>query len=407
MSRGTSRSLVVGVLGLVMALGVHAMGNAQALQFPSPLVGPGAPEVKRSEARKIRRGWDLLADGDTQAAAKKARKSGRSAAAALFRLQITLVRGSTDVRAELEATTQDHPDYAAAWLTRSVAAELAGDEAEALRAARRGAELWPHSMWRERVVTLHDRLVEQRVEDADELLGQGDPAAALAAVRVALELEPEHRKGRLVAARALLQQGEIEDAEAILVSLGGDSDALFMSGRIAERRQDWQNAMDLFAAVPQDSPGRDAALRRVKLRWRLTQLPAHVQEALASPRLTRAQLAVLLVDLMPRLETFSGGTVPVLSDIVDLPSHREVLTAVRLDLLEVDPLEHSFHPHRAARPREVVQAVEGLCHLLGLETPMWCQPGTVVSSSCTALAEPLTGEIMADLVLNLEQGESQ
>ena len=200
--------------------------------------------------------------------------------------------------------------------------------------------------------TLHDRLVEQRVEDADQLLEHGDPAAGLAAVRVALELDPEHRYGRLVAARALLAHGEAADAEAILVSLGRDPDALFISGSIAERRQDWQTAMDLFAAVPPDYPGRDAALRRVQLRWRLTQLPAHVQEALVSPRLTRSQLAVLLVDLMPQLETFSGGTVPVLSDIVDLPSHREILTAVRLDLLEVDPLEHSFHPHRVAEARE-------------------------------------------------------
>jgi len=110
---------------------------------------------------------------------------------------------------------------------------------------------------------------------------------------------------------------------------------------------------------------------------------------------------------MPQLEAFSGGSVPVLSDIVDLPSHREVLTAVRLDLLEVDPLEHRFHPRRVAEPHEVVQSVDGLCHLLGLETPQWCQSETVVSSSCTALAEPMTGEIMADLILNLEQGVSR
>jgi tetratricopeptide (TPR) repeat protein len=360
---------------------------------------------RRSEARRIDKAWKHLANGDAAAASRRARKAGDSPAARLLRTQITLVAATDDPLDELEALTRDLPKYAAAWLTLSVAAERGGAEALALEAARRGAELWPNELWTGHAQELSQRLVEQRFARAAEMLDGGDIERSLELIRIGLSLAPDHRQGKLLAAHALLADGQVEDAEMVLATLGGDPDALFLAGLIAEDRHDWQTAMDLFASLPADMPDRDAALERVQRRWRLVHLPPHIQRALSSPRLTRGQLAALMTGLAPQLDSIDGGSVPVLPDIVDDASQREILTAVRLQLIDVDPLERRFHPDREADPHEVRQAVDGLCHLLGVPAPVWCEPD-MLSSSCTALPDPLTGESVAELLLALELGAS-
>ena len=52
------------------------------------------------------------------------------------------------------------------------------------------------------------------------------------------------------------------------------------------------------------------------------------------------------------------------------------------------------------------RAVDGLCHLLGLDAPLWCDADTVVPSSCTALPDPVTGHSVAELVVALVEGEA-
>ncbi len=160
--------------------------------------------------------------------------------------------------------------------------------------------------------------------------------------------------------------------------------------------------MALYDSLPADHPERQGALRRAKRQWRLSHLPPCARTALSSPELTRSQLAILLVALAPQLESIGGSASPVLSDIVDLPCSRNIITAVRLDLLSSDSLEHRFFPNRTARGAEVRDAVDGLCHLLGLQAPVWCEePG----SGCTVLSEPVSGEQFTDAVMGLLETE--
>jgi tetratricopeptide (TPR) repeat protein len=381
------------------------VAEAQTLGFPMPTRGPGAPTVSRSDQRKIERAWTQLAEGKIAAARKRASRVKDPVVGHLLRDQITMVEGIDDARAALESLVTDNPEYAAAWLTLSVAGERSGDEARAWEAANRGLELWPVEEWQLRVDELRARWIDDRVSNAALELVAGDAEAALQTADLALALDPDQRDGLLVTARALVALEEVELAEVTLAALGSDPDALYLAGRIAEERADWQTAMDLYGSLPEVYPDRDAALLRAQLRWRRANFPSHVQEALASPDLTRAELAVVLVSSTPELEGLVGGTVPVLSDIIELPSHREILTAVRLELFEVDPFEHRFAPQRIATREEVHSAVEGLCHLLGLSTPVWCAPDDVVSSSCTTLADPVSGEETAALVMSLVQGE--
>lgn len=322
--------------------------------------------------------------------------------ARLLELQASLLDAPSDSVAGLADLTSAEPGYAAAWLTLSVAGERAGDEAVALAAARRGASLWDRQVWVERAKQLRQRFVDQRVAEGARQLEAGDAGTALELAERALVLEPGEHAAALLKARSLLALGRDADAEAALTLLGADPNGLLLSGRIAEQRQDWEAAMTLYDSLPADHPERQDALRRVKRQWRLSHLPPCARTALSSPGLTRSQVAILLVTLATQLETIGSSAPPVLSDIVDLPCSRHIITAVRLGLLSSDPLEHRFFPNRKAGGDEVRDAVDGLCHLLGLRAPVWCEePGP----GCTLLSEPLSGEQLADAVMRLLETE--
>lgn len=306
---------------------------------------------------------------------------------------------------DLLQLTDDLPDYASAWATLSIAAERADDEATALAAARRTASLWDRDRWSGRVRDLYQRWVDDRIADGNDRLANGDAESALELARRARELVPDERDATLLEARSLTELGRPDEAESILAPLANDPAALQIAAAIAEGRDDWMTAMDLYAALPADAEGRDAALRRVKLRWRLSVLPPYVHEAIASPDLTRSQLAAILVDLAPEIETLEGGKTPVLTDVVDLPMQREVLTAVRLGLMTADDLEPRFHPDRLATLDEVHTAIEALVHLVGWSEPVWCTED-MLSSDCIQLTNPVSGEALTDVVLRLAQGES-
>jgi hypothetical protein len=286
---------------------------------------------------------------------------------------------------DLLQLTDDLPDYASAWATLSIAAERADDEATALAAARRTASLWDRDRWSGRVRDLYQRWVDDRIADGNDRLANGDAESALELARRARELVPDERDATLLEARSLTELGRPDEAESILAPLANDPAALQIAAAIAE--------------------GRDAALRRVKLRWRLSVLPPYVHEAIASPDLTRSQLAAILVDLAPEIETLEGGKTPVLTDVVDLPMQREVLTAVRLGLMTADDLEPRFHPDRLATLDEVHTAIEALVHLVGWSEPVWCTED-MLSSDCIQLTNPVSGEALTDVVLRLAQGES-
>ena len=110
--------------------------------------------------------------------------------------------------------------------------------------------------------------------------------------------------------------------------------------------------------------------------------------------------------LLPEANAVGGGQVPLLSDIVELPSQREVLTAVRIGLLDVDRVEHLFHPERVVDPDEVRYALDRLNTLLGRKPPDWCAEDGPESSDCIELTSPVSGAAVADAVLRTAEGEA-
>jgi len=404
-----------------------------SMDFPSPAEGPGGPSLDKGQRRRIDKGWDALTRGD--AASARASATGVGSAGQLLALQASMIAGDQDPVPGLQGLAETAPGYAAAWLTLSVAAEGADNERLALDAAQRGAALWSDKRWMDRSTQLHQLWVDDRVDSAHRLYEAEEPAEALDTLAPALALEPDNRGAVLLEARLLIAVGEPDRAEAVLAVLPRDTEVIRMSGTIAEARGDlsaamriytslpddpeatllgasiaestgdWLSAMNLYSSLPDERPEKGPGLRAAQLRWRVSVMPEYVQEALASPDLDRGDLAVVLVTLTPKLETLGGGQVPLLSDIMRLASQREILTAVRLGLLDSDQLEHRFMPYQPVTEDETRTAIDRLTALLGLDPPRWCS--AFDDEPCTAMGTPISGEAVAGIVIGLVARDGQ
>lgn len=426
--------MAASVAALVALFGLAGCATAPAdvsqvrLDFPSPDTGPGRPELDKAARRNIDDGWQALLRSNASAAKTSATQAGMSPASRLLELQSEIVAGANPIQG-LEDLTGTAPDYAAAWLTLSVAAEGAGDEGLALRAAERGSDLWPESRWVDRSQSLRERWIDDRIETAGTLYDEGDPSGALTSLAPAIGLEPGNRNAVLLQARSLIALDELDRAEAFLSVLPRDSEVVLLSGNIAESRGDtaaairiysslkndpdailtaialaeaqesWQTAMDLYASLPNDHPEKASGLRAAKLRWRVSVMPSYVREALATSEMNRSEMAVVVVSLAPVVATLPSKQVPLLSDIVDMPSQREIITAARLGLIDADRLEHRFHPLQLVTEQEVRSTITVLGQLLAIPPPQFCDADT--AAPCVAFAEPIAGARVADVVIDM------
>jgi tetratricopeptide (TPR) repeat protein len=388
----------------VVALGGTA-ASVEATAFPSPLEGPGRPTLARSQLKPFTKAINLNAKGRTEKALKQLAKAGSGPAQQLLRLQITFDPATGEALQGLQDITESSPDYAAAWATLFGAAEGASEEMVAFEAAGRVVELWPGSSWAQEAEEMRQRLVDGLVAVAERSLETEPPEQALTAIERALEVDQSNHALLLGQADCLIRLDRLDEAKTVLAVIGDDPSALMMAGNIAEFEGDLVTAMSRYEAAPVGTPGRDEALRRVKTRWRLSVLPSYVHGALASSQVSREELAVLLVNLVPEVRAMGSGSVPLLTDILDLPSQRDIVTAARLELLSVDRVEHRFDPDRIATVAEIQHAIERLAALVGLPPPAWCGVSNVISS-CMELTAPVEGKDVTDAVLNLVHGES-
>ncbi len=380
-----------------------AVGPDRHLDLPAPLSGPGVPPLEETLRREVEIGWSELAAGATASARRRAATASPSAPARLLTNQVEIATTTSRDLEPLRELVAEYPAYAAARATLSIAAEQAGDESTALEEARRTAALWPAAPWTRRAADLERRFVADRILAADAELAEGHSETALETIDAVLALDSGNLEARLLKGSSLISLGREAEALVLLEAMGSEPRALEILGSLAEADGDWLRAMERYQSLPASWSGREGALQRAQLRWRLSVLPSYVQESLAAAALTRSQLAALLVALAPQLEGLEGGATPLMTDVVGLPMQREILTVVRLELLDSDRLERRFDPGRTVRSSEARMAIDGLAHLLGLAVPIWCEEAGVVTSSCNTLDEPVSGEAVAATVLHLMQ----
>jgi tetratricopeptide (TPR) repeat protein len=394
--------------GWLVFAGVVLTGAAASdvpTAFPSPLEGPGRPTLERSQLKPFTKAASLHTKGRTQKALKQLAKAGSGPAQQLLRLQITYDPADGQGLQVLQELAETSPDYAAAWATLFVVAEDAAEERIAYDAAGRVVDLWPGSSWAQGAEKMRRQWVDELVAVAESSLETEPPEQALADIERALVYDPSNHALLLGQAECLIRLDRLDEAESTLTGMGDDPHALMMAGQVAELQGDLVTAMDRYQAAPVGTPGRDEALRRAKTRWRLSVVPSYVHGALASNQVSREELSVLLVNLVPEVRAMGSGSVPLLTDILDLPSQRDIVTAARLGLLSVDRVERRFDPDRIASIPEIQNAIERLTALVGVPPPVWCGVSNVVSS-CLELTAPVDGKDVTDVVLSVVHGEN-
>jgi tetratricopeptide (TPR) repeat protein len=368
-----------------------ALGGVPRAERPfivDPLEGYPLVPVPDPAAR-VRAGWRaLVRTGDAAAA--------RALAAELLEddpgfhpARVLAAQGdflAGDDQAALDGlgpVVEELPGYTAAQLLRGRAAEGLGRIPEAYAAFRAvaeasGAAADRAEVLRERAVEIvanrfQDSLGRGRLEDAAGQLGRlerwapdaeatleasrslaaarGDRRAELAAVGRLLERFPERRELQV-------RRAELE------LAVGDASEGLQILQRLADRN-------------PGDRELREK-LEQAKFVWRLTLLPAHVQEVSRSPELTRADFATLVHWLVPRVRTSRAPAGRIAGDILEHPRREEIARIVNLGLMDVDPTLHTFSPERPIRRATAIAALLRAVETLG--GPAACLPRSVADS---------------------------
>jgi tetratricopeptide (TPR) repeat protein len=399
------------VLILLAAAAVVLVAGCQAapeisqptpsIAVPPPHIGPGAPDVARDTSRKLDRVWNQIRTGQLRAARAAATELG-GPTAELLELQLDLLDDGEPGLDRATHLAEAHPEWAAAWVTTSVVAERVGDEPMALSAARKAAKLWPRERWQKRASELARRWISERLDSAEQALAGDAFEAAVITTRKVLAIEPANSTAQQLLGRALLAQGDLEEASSVISSLPEGPDRTFLSARLLAQREEWLAAMQALETVPDAYPGRWELLSTVRTRWRRDNLPPHVQNALVSEQLSRSELAVVLAASAPQIKALPSDPPPLLTDIMEERGRDDILTVTALGLLQADRLEHLFHPARPVTKEEVRRGLTRLAVLLGSTPPAWCEPE---ATTPPCVSPPTTGPGVAALVEQIVNGE--
>lgn len=328
----------------------------------------------------------LLAGGDPAASLAAAdavlAAEPEATSAAVLRAQALLLGGRGAAAAdELGARRGREPGCLALDSTLARALEAAGELPEAYAtyrdaaarlpaAARRAAELSGRAQEMARF-RFDEALRQQRVESADAALAE-------------LERWWPRTSSTLEARRALSAargdaEGELEAVRGLLGFDPGDRGLTLRRGQLELAVGDARMGLELIEGLAAAAPGDLAIaeeLERAKFRWRLLNAPEVVRRIAAKPALNRADLAVLLYWMVPRIRSARPGTVRIASDILEHPAQNEIARVVNLGLMTIDETLHHFAPDAPLRSSEAVAALLRLMDEAG-QASAGCSGGPV------------------------------
>lgn len=317
--------------------------------------------------------------------------------------QVDFLEGAEEEALEaLDPLAQELPSYVAAQLLRGRAAERLDRVPEAYAAYREIAELSPAA--HDRAEVLRERAVEIVAHRLQSDLDRGrldDAAEQLAHLeRWAPDAEQTLESTRSVAAARGDRRSELAAVEGLLQRHPDRRELRVRRAELELEVGDPSRGLQLFQDLADEYP-RDRELQdqlaQAKFRWRLTLLPAPVQEISRKAELTRADFASLIHWLVPRVRTSRAPAGRIAGDILEHPRREEIARVVNLGLMEVDPTLHTFSPDQPVTRERALAALLRAVESLGgpaacLDGPVGERPPTErvceVAAHCGLIAEP-------------------
>lgn len=354
--------------------------------YPDPLEPPvPGPALSKPQAKAVEEAVALAEAGRVaQGRQRLASLAPEHPVRQLAELVLAAAAGEAGLWPKVAAFAERFPNYVAAWRLAFFVGQREGKLLEAAAAAEKLASLAPGEGWAGKARELEERFASEEEKAAAALFARGEAAEAFSRAKSLLARVPERRSLRELAVRAALAAGQVDEAKLLVLPLPEDGPGLELKAQVAAAEGKWEVAVALLRKLPATHPGRCQALRRAEEKARWQSAPEAARKALASARVSRAQLASLLVFYFPQVAQKAGGPVPLFEDVVGIPEQAEVITVVRAGLLPGDPLTRRFAPTRPVTARELSAVAAQLLALLGVPGLELCQAGAT-ANGCLAL----------------------
>jgi tetratricopeptide (TPR) repeat protein len=353
--------LLVALAATLLAAGCAGTGGPPPGTTPARenryLIDPrsGAPGTgDPSLDRRFDPAWRFFLAGDYPTARMRldevTKRDGTYAPALVLNAALDWKQGRIDTaRSEITTLEQRYPDWI---VPKAYEAEVALSDQqtrsawEIYRALASRADAPPAV--RDRLADLDKRLFDELYHSA-LTAGAED---AVAALRQALAISPNATGARILLAQKLIAQKQYDDARAALDPMlnSGDVDKADVQEALAEieiGRGQYEQAIVRYERLArrETDPRYARRLEQVKEQWNAANMPPQFQRALATDALTRGDFAVLLYWLVPSVRFAQNlGTPPIATDLTDVAGREEMVRAIALGVLQVDPVTRRVGP---------------------------------------------------------------
>jgi tetratricopeptide (TPR) repeat protein len=359
-------------VALAVALVLLGAGCAKRVAPPIPegevyvFPVPAAGELSAEEAAAARKAWTALMAGDAEGAARRyerlvERRPG-SAAAKTGLGYAHLRAGRLEAAARLfTAALERDPRYVPALVGQASVANRRGDPEAALASYRLAQEAAPQdALVRKRLAALKLQVADQRMAEAEASVRSGDTASAAEAYGKALDAAPELAAVRLALADVLVGRKDTGGAiEVLRADPTQDRAVALKLGGLLASRQDFEEAAEVFdrllARDPADEEAR-AGAKAARESLALLAMPEEYRQIDDAPRITRGDLAALLVVRVRALRRLPAGEPQVVVDVAGSWAREYIQTAVSLGILSPYP-NHTFQPGATVRRGDLARAL--------------------------------------------------
>ena len=205
-------------------------------------------------------------------------------------------------------------------------------------------------------------------------LATGSPSndAAIVLLQQAVELAPQSDSAREQLARRLIGARRFAEARTQVTMLidNGLVDVPSVQAMLADIESgegNHQAAIIRLERLVKRYPGQgyDDRLAAVKVAYKRANLPPRYNHAAASATLTRADLAILAYWEISAFRFAPIADPPIAVDIATAPGRDEIVQALGLRLLTVDPITRAFDPSRVVSSAAMLRAASQLLRIGG------------------------------------------
>jgi len=375
----TPRSAAALGAALVFALFLPACGQRVA----TPQIDDSDyvfPEIKRGEMtsrdeKALRRAWDDILAGQTARAEPSLNKLATSRPDLA---PVRVVLGFAALRANrlkdsegiFSSVLKVDPNDVAALVGLASVKRKQGLLDQALPLYVKAERLRPKdAALSRRASEVKLAVAEAAIAKAGALSAEGKKAEAIVMLQRAIEVAPELSPVRLELADLLVESGRRTEALSVLgAAQDADRNIALRIASIRFEDGDLDGAeMALrrgLKDVAEDAEGA-ALLARIKDRRASLALPEPLRAIGDAPRITRAELAALVVEKVEALKSRQpAARGEVASDLSRTWARPQVLRALELGLMDVYP-NHTFQPSGAVRRGELAVVAARVLDLVG------------------------------------------